>query len=162
MYAESFPRGLGKFVPVRQAAISDETPDAEYPLILNTGRVLYHWHGGTITRHVQGLVDRVGELPVMVHPREADAAGLVDGGPVFVMSRRGRLTGVAVVTDAVQPGNLFVPFVRLAESAANFLTNNVYDEASRIPEYKVCAVRIEKKRPKRRMEAMANTEAATQ
>ena len=76
----------------------------------------------------------------------------MDGDPVMVESRRGRLTGEALVTDGVQPGALFVPFFKLAGSAANFLTNNVYDPESRIPEYKVCAVRLEKKRPKKRME----------
>lgn len=152
LYAESFPRGLGKFVQVRQSAPSDEATDAEYPLILNTGRILYHWHGGTITRRVQGLLDRIDTLPVAIHPADAAAAGLEEGDPVVVMSRRGKLSGEALITDGVQPGSLFVPFVKLADSAANFLTNNVYDAESRIPEYKVCAVRIEKKRPKRRME----------
>jgi predicted molibdopterin-dependent oxidoreductase YjgC len=155
LYGESFPRGLGKFVPVRQSKVAEEGPDAEYPLILNTGRILYHWHGGTITRRVEGLMERVDALPVAIHPDDAAAAGLVEGDDVMVFSRRGRLSGVAVVTDAVQPRNTFVPFVRFAESAANFLTNNVYDEGARIPEYKVCAVRIEKKRAKKRMEDVA-------
>jgi predicted molibdopterin-dependent oxidoreductase YjgC len=152
LYAESFPRGLGKFVPVHQSAVSDEVPDAEYPLIMNTGRVLYHWHGGTITRRVAGLLDRVDVVPVAIHPDDATRAGLVHGDPVVVRSRRGRLNGEAVVTDGVRPRNLFIPFVKLEGSAANFLTNTAYDPSSRIPEYKVCAVRIEKKRPKRRME----------
>lgn len=149
LYAESFPRGLGKFVPVVQAATAEELPDAAYPLVLNTGRILYHWHGGTITRRVEGLLERVGVLPVAVHPDDAAAAGVGDGDPVVIFSRRGRVSGEAVVTDGVQPRNLFIPFVKLSESAANFLTNNVYDETSRIPEYKVCAVRIEKKRARR-------------
>jgi formate dehydrogenase alpha subunit len=153
LYGESFPRGLGKFVPVRQHDVADEIPDDDYPLILNTGRILYHWHGGTITRRVEGLLERVSTLPVAVHPSDAAAAGLADGDTVMVSSRRGRLSGEVVVTDAVQQGNLFVPFVKLQDSAANFLTNNVYDPESRIPEYKVCAVRIEKKRERRRMEA---------
>lgn len=152
LYGESFPRGLGKFVPVRQSGPAEEATDAEYPLILNTGRILYHWHGGTITRRVQGLLERVDTLPVAIHPDDAAAASLEEGDPVLVMSRRGKLSGQALITDGVQPGSLFVPFVKLADSAANFLTNNVYDAESRIPEYKVCAVRIEKKRPKKRME----------
>ena len=154
MYAESFPRGPGRFIPVQQREFSEEQPDAEYPLVLNTGRVLYHWHGGTITRRVEGLVERVGVIPVAIHPDDALASGIGAGDPVVVFSRRGRLGGEALVTDAVQRGNLFVPFVKLEESAANFLTNNVYDPDSRIPEYKVCAVRIEKKRAKRRMEGL--------
>ncbi|WP_192498014.1 formate dehydrogenase subunit alpha [Tepidiforma bonchosmolovskayae] len=148
LYAQSFPRGLGKFVPVRQAAPAAELPDADYPLILNTGRVLYHWHGGTLTRRVQALLDQVSEVPVTIHPGEAERFGIADGDEVVVRSRRGRLTGRAIVTDAVRAGSVFVPFVKLRESAANFLTNNAYDEPSRIPEYKVCAVRVEKKRPR--------------
>lgn len=148
LYAESFPRGLGRFVPVRQAARAAELPDADYPLVLNTGRVLYHWHGGTITRRVAALVQQMPEVPVVIHPEDASAADIVDGGDVVVSSRRGRLRGRAVVSDAVRRGNIFVPFVRLQESAANFLTNNANDEASRIPEYKVCAVRVEKKLPR--------------
>jgi formate dehydrogenase alpha subunit len=150
LYEESFPRGLGIFVPVRHRTYGDESPDREYPLVLNTGRVLYHWHGGTITRRVQGLVERLPEVPVALHPDDARTAGVADGEPVAVFSRRGRLNGQAVVTDAVQPGNVFVPFVKLQETAANFLTNNVYDPDSRIPEYKVCAVRVEKKLARRR------------
>ena len=69
---------------------------------------------------------------------------------MVLFSRRGRVSGVAVVTDSVRPGSVFVPFVKLGESAANFLTNNVYDGVSRIPEYKVCAVRVEKRRERRR------------
>ncbi|MCO5200487.1 MAG: formate dehydrogenase subunit alpha [Chloroflexi bacterium] len=149
LYADSFPRGLARFVPVRQRAVAEETPDDEYPLVLNTGRVLYHWHGGTITRRVAGLMEQVDTVPVAVHPADAAVAGIQEGDPVLVFSRRGRMGGKAVVTDAVQPGNLFVPFVKLQDSAANFLTNNVYDEVSRIPEYKVCAAKIEKKRERK-------------
>lgn len=148
LYAESFPRGQAKFLPVRQAEPAAELPDADYPLVLNTGRVLYHWHGGTITRRVAALVEQMRDVPVLVHPGDAGLAGISDGDPVVVRSRRGRLTGQAVVTDAVQEGSIFVPFVKLQESAANLLTNNAYDEPSRIPEYKVCAVRIERKRPR--------------
>jgi formate dehydrogenase alpha subunit len=148
LYGERFPRGPGKFVPVRQSAAPAELTDADYPLVLNTGRVLYHWHGGTLTRRVPALVEQLDHVPVALHPADAEAARLTDGDEVVVRSRRGRLTGRAVVTDAVRPGSVFVPFVKLQESAANFLTNNAYDEASRIPEYKVCAVRVEKKRPR--------------
>ena len=69
---------------------------------------------------------------------------IVDGEAVWVASRRGRLEGVSFVTDDVAEGSVFVPFVRLAESAVNWLTNNVYDEVARIPEYKVCAVAVER------------------
>jgi predicted molibdopterin-dependent oxidoreductase YjgC len=149
LYGESFPRGLGLFVPVRQGAAAEELPDTEYPLVLNTGRILYHWHGGTITRRVEGLMQQVDTLPVAIHPDDANRAGIAEGDTVVLFSRRGRVSGAAVLTDSVRPGSVFVPFVRLGESAANFLTNSVYDETSRIPEYKVCAVRVEKKRERR-------------
>ncbi len=144
LYDESFPRGLGKFIPVKQLPPSEEAPDDRYPLILNTGRVLYHWHGGTITRRVEGLVDSWPELRVAIHPNDAARMEIVDGEAVWVASRRGRLEGVSFVTDDVAEGSIFVPFVRLADSAANWLTNNVYDEVARIPEYKVCAVAVER------------------
>ena len=144
LYDESFPRGLGKFIPVRQLPPSAEAPDDRYPLILNTGRVLYHWHGGTMTRRVDGLVDSFPELRVAIHPNDAARMEIVNDEPVWVASRRGRLEGVSFVTEDVAEGSVFMPFVRLAVSAANWLTNNVYDEVARIPEYKVCAVAVER------------------
>lgn len=144
MYAESFPRGLGKFVPIEQGELAAELPDRRFPLILNTGRMLYHWHGGTITRRVPGLVERAPVVPVAVHPADAATYELADGEEVIISSRRGEMTATVSVTDAVRQGEVFVPFVRLSEHAANWLTNNVYDKASRIPEYKVCAVRLDK------------------
>ena len=144
LYAEEFPRGKGRFIPVRQTAPSEEAPDERYPFVLNTGRVLYHWHGGTITRRVEGLVDSWPELRVAIHPQDAARIEVRSGEPVQVVSRRGRLEGVAFVTEDVAPGSIFVPFVRLQESAANWLTNNVYDAEARIPEYKVCAVAVER------------------
>ncbi len=146
LYAESFPRGLGKFIPVEQGPAADELPDADYPLILNTGRLLYHWHGGTLTRRVAGLLELAPLLQVAVHPEDARRLALTDGTPIRVISRRGELEAVAHVTPAVRAGECFVPFVKLAESAANFLTNRAHDPSSKIPEYKVCAVRVERLR----------------
>ena len=144
LYGEAFPRGLGKFIPVQQTAPSAEAPDERYPFTLNTGRVLYHWHGGTITRRVAGLVDSWPELRAAVHPSDAARLELEAGEAIKVVSRRGSLEAVAFVTDDVAPGSIFVPFARLQSSAANWLTNNVYDDQARIPEYKVCAVAIER------------------
>jgi formate dehydrogenase alpha subunit len=144
LYTETFPRGKGKFVPVEQGEVAAELPDRRFPLILNTGRMLYHWHGGTITRRVPGLLARAPVVPVAVHPADAATYGLADGDEVIVSSRRGEMTATVAVTEAVRQGEVFVPFVRLREHAANWLTNNVYDRASRIPEYKVCAVRLDK------------------
>ncbi len=150
LYGETFPRGRGRFVAVRQHRAAAEVPDVDYPLVLNTGRVLYHWHGGTLTRRVHGLMERVDVVPVAIHPDDAAPESIGAGDTVTVFSRRGRLVGEAVVTDAVQAGSIFVPFVKLEDAAANFLTNNVYDPESRIPEYKVCAVRVEKGRAGKR------------
>src|SRR2546425_10385619 len=68
LYAESFPRGKGKFIPARQIVEAAELPDPDYPFILNTGRLLYHWHGGTIPRRVQGLLELAPRLEVAIHP----------------------------------------------------------------------------------------------
>lgn len=164
MYGESFPRGLGKFVPVEQGETAAELPDKRFPLILNTGRMLYHWHGGTITRHVPGLVARAPVVPVAINPADAASFELTDGEEVVVSSRRGEMTGTVSVTEAVRQGEIFVPFVRLTEHAANWLTNNAYDQGARIPEYKVCAVRLDKpgqvrewRRGRRREAAAGNT-----
>ncbi len=143
LYADAFPRGKGKFVPAIQTVEAAELPDVEYPFILNTGRLLYHWHGGTLTRRVEGLLELAPRLEVAVHPADARRLAIGDGTPIRVASRRGELAGFAHITEAVQPGSVFVPFVKLAGSAANFLTNSALDPASKIPEYKVCAVALE-------------------
>jgi formate dehydrogenase alpha subunit len=143
LYGESFPRGKARFVPARQTAAAAELPDPEYPFLLNTGRLLYHWHGGAMTRRVGGLMELAPRLEVAIHPSDARRLGVDTGSMVRVQSRRGELTGYARVTEAVRPGAVFVPFVKLGDSAANFLTNSAFDPASKIPEYKVCAVRIE-------------------
>src|SRR5262249_38766328 len=130
LYAESFPRGKGKFVPARQIVEAAELPDPEYPFVLNTGRLLYHWHGGTLTRRVEGLLELAPRLEVALHPVDARRLGVGDGEPIRVASRRGELEGWARLTEAVRPGAIFVPFVKLADSAANFLTNSACDPAS--------------------------------
>jgi predicted molibdopterin-dependent oxidoreductase YjgC len=142
LYAESFSIGRAKFFPVEQQAPAAEMPDARFPLILNTGRVLYHWHGGTITRRAAGLLERYPDLRVSVHPSDAARFNIEDGEDVIVASRRGKLTAKTMLTTAQREGEVFIPFVRLAESAANFLTNDALDPEARIPEYKVCAVRL--------------------
>jgi formate dehydrogenase (NADP+) alpha subunit len=144
LYAESFPRGRARFIPARQIEEAAELPDARYPFVLNTGRLLYHWHGGTLTRRVQGLLELAPRLEIAIHPSDARRIGVDTGGRIRVESRRGELTGYAQVTEAVRPGAIFIPFVRLADSAANFLTNSASDPVSKIPEYKVCAVRLER------------------
>ena len=145
LYEKTFPRGdRAKFVAFEQGPIAAERPNKRFPIMLNTGRVLYHWHGGTITRRVVNLMARSPELQVSVSPADAEKYGLVDGQNIKVTSRRGELTGIALVTDKMREGEIFIPFVKLSESAANFLTNAAYDPTSKIPEYKVCAVNIER------------------
>jgi formate dehydrogenase (NADP+) alpha subunit len=144
LYTETFPRtsGLARLTPVRQGPAAVELPNDEYPIVLNTGRVLYHWHGGTITSRVDGLVDLVPEVEATINPVDAETYGVRHGGLVRVTSRRGTVVCRARVTTEVARGELFMPFVSLAGAAANFLTNNVYDPNG-MPEYKVCAVRID-------------------
>ncbi len=142
LFTDGFPRGRARFVPVDQGLPAAELPDRAYPLVLNTGRVLYHWHGGDLSRQVPGLMAIYPRLEVSIHRADAAAHGLRDGDPVRVTSRRGELVGTTRVTDAVRQGEVFIPFVRLDDGAANFLTNDVYDPRSKIPEYKACAVRI--------------------
>jgi predicted molibdopterin-dependent oxidoreductase YjgC len=143
LYTENFPRpgGVARLTPVRQGPAAMELPDDDYPIVLNTGRVLYHWHGGTITTRVDGLVDMVPDVQATINPDDADTYGVRDGQQVRVTSRRGEIVCQARVKDEVARGELFMPFVSLQGAAANFLTNNVYDPNG-MPEYKVCAVRI--------------------
>jgi len=143
LYADAFPRGKGRFVPALQTAPAAELPDLEYPFILNTGRLLYHWHGGTMTRRVAGLLELAPRLEIAINPVDARRLRVESGDAIRVTSRRGELEGYARPTEAVRPGAIFVPFVKLAHSAANFLTNSAHDPSSKIPEFKVCAVRIE-------------------
>ena len=145
LYGTDFPRGpRAKFVPFDQGPQAEEMPSKRFPLILNTGRILYHWHGGTITRRASGLLARSPELEIAMSPEDGQKHGVADGEWIRVKSRRGELEGRAVYSEKMRAGEVFVPFVKLQDHAANFLTNSVYDPDSKIPEYKVCAVRIEK------------------
>src|SRR5207245_8903063 len=123
LYAESFPRGKGKFVPAIQTVEAAELPDPDYPLILNTGRLLYHWHGGTITRRVEGLLALAPRLEVAIHPADAARLGTGAGDGVRVTSRRGELTGDARVSTDVRPGAMSGPFGKPPESAEHCLAD---------------------------------------
>ena len=141
LHVGRFPRGLGRFVPVDWLPPAEQ-PDGEYPLVLTTGRVLYHYHTGSLTRRVPGLMELYPEGRVEVHPDDALKLGIADGGVVRVSSRRGSVTARAEVTQRTQPGLVFMTF-HFAESAANVLTIAALDPVAKIPEYKACAVRIE-------------------
>jgi formate dehydrogenase major subunit len=140
LFTETFPRGRGKFSPAEWAP-AKELPDEEYPFILNTGRVLEHWHTGTMTRRAKAL-DSISPTPfVDIHPDDAARLGLADGDAVRVESRRGTVVVPARVTNRVDPGNVFIPF-HYREAAANLLTIDALDPTAKIPEYKYCAVRL--------------------
>jgi predicted molibdopterin-dependent oxidoreductase YjgC len=142
LHTQGFPRGRGKFNPVL-AQDPAEMPDDEYPLILTTGRVLYHYHSGTMTRRSEPLEWREPGGSVEIHPDDAAAIDLADGAPVVVASRRGRVEARAQLSERVPPGTVFLAF-HWRESPANLLTHDfALDPVAKIPEYKVCAVRLE-------------------
>jgi predicted molibdopterin-dependent oxidoreductase YjgC len=118
-----------------------ETPDADYPLTLGTGRVLEHYHTGTMTRRSEGLNRIVPECFVEMNPDDAARLGVVQGQRVRVASRRGEIAVRVEVTGRVAEGHVFIPF-HFAEAAANVLTNPALDPQARIPEFKACAVRV--------------------
>ncbi|WP_028577983.1 formate dehydrogenase subunit alpha [Desulfomicrobium escambiense] len=140
LHRESFPRGKGRFVPVHPQPPA-ETPDAAYPLTLGTGRVLEHYHTGTMTRKSEGLNRIVPECFVEMNPADAARLGVIHGQRVQVASRRGEISVRAQVTERVAEGHVFIPF-HFAEAAANVLTNPALDPLARIPEFKACAVRV--------------------
>jgi len=137
-----FARGKGKFVPLEYKP-SAELPDDDYPIMLTTGRAPYHFHTGTMTRKVKGLNQLMGEGPVEISPSDAEIVGAGDGEMVKVTSRRGQITARVKITDACPTGLAFMTF-HFAESPVNRLTNPEIDPVSKIPEYKVAAVRIER------------------
>jgi formate dehydrogenase alpha subunit len=140
LFADQFPRGRGKFHALNYEP-SRELPDKEYPFILTTGRVLEHWHGGTMTRH-SWMDDLYPEALVEIHPKDASQLNIQDRQPVRVSSRRGSIVLRAQVTEKTNPGLVFIPF-SFAEAAANELTIDAIDPQAKIPEYKICAVKIE-------------------
>ena len=140
LHAGQFTRGRGRFSPVDYRPPA-ELPDADFPLVLTTGRTYFHWHTGTMTRRTHLLDREERRAFVEVSPADAARFGIRDRDRVLVASRRGEVTAEARVTEMVIPGVVFMPF-HFAEGAANALTNNVLDAESAIPEFKVCAVRI--------------------
>tara|TARA_B110000263_G_C15304472_1_gene509624 strand:+ start:550 stop:3249 length:2700 start_codon:yes stop_codon:yes gene_type:complete len=145
LYETDFPRGdRAKFFGYSQGRRADEMPNKKYPLTLITGRILYHWHGGTMTTRSEYLLSKASELEVSINPHDSNKFGINDGDWISVESKRGKLEARAYVTDKMSNGEIFVPFVKLQNHAANFLTNPAVDPESKIPEYKVCAVKIGK------------------
>ena len=136
-----FSRGLGQFhaIPFMEA---QELPDDEYTYILTTGRMMFHFHTGSMTRRTAKLDAEVPEAYVEIHPKDAKRIGLNGSGRVRVTSRRGQIELKTRVTRDIRPGVVFIPF-HFAEAAANALTNSALDPIAKIPEYKVCAVKVE-------------------
>ncbi|MGI6667216.1 MAG: formate dehydrogenase subunit alpha [Bacillota bacterium] len=142
LHKGKFSRGLGLFTAVEHVPPA-EVPDDEYPLVLTTGRMLFHFHTGSMTRRSKGLHKHRPEGYIELHPETAQKLGVGDGEMVRVSSRRGQIKVKALVTTRTSPKVVFMPF-HFAESAANVLTNAALDPKSKIPEFKACAVKVEK------------------
>jgi len=142
LFGNGFPRGLATFTPITWRN-PDELPDDEYPFILTTGRVLYQYHTGTMTRRSQVLENADRGPVIEMNPDDAGRLQIKDGEQVNVASRRGTITLPVFVTDRISSGVTFIPF-HYKEAAANLLTNDALDPDCKIPEAKVCAVKVEK------------------
>ncbi|KPK17464.1 MAG: formate dehydrogenase [Betaproteobacteria bacterium SG8_41] len=142
LHREKFTRGLGQFHPVEYRPAAEET-DASFPVVLTTGRMLEQYHTGTMSRRSKGLHGLAPGPFVEVNGDDAKRIRVKDGDSVRVTSRRGSIILPAKVGSRVDAGVLFIPF-HFWEAAANVLTNSAYDPTARIPEFKVCAVRLER------------------
>ena len=142
MHAKGPARGRALFYPARFNPAA-ELPDGEYPFILSTGRILYQYNAAAMTSRAPGLMEIAGEGFIELHFRDAERLGVKNGERVRVTSRRGSITATARVGRKVSEGETWMPF-HFPDSPVNRLTNAALDEFARIPEYKVCAVRVEK------------------
>ena len=140
LHIGKFTRGNGRFFAVAYQPPAEEA-DEEYPLTLTTGRLLEHYHTGTMTRRSDGLNELVPTGFAEIHPADAADAGVADGATVTLATRRGTISVPAYVTPRVRQGTVFVPF-HFWESPANRLTNTARDPLAKIPELKVCACRV--------------------
>jgi formate dehydrogenase major subunit/formate dehydrogenase alpha subunit len=142
LYTRGFPRGRARFHGVEWTP-PDEGPDTEFPLILTTGRTLYHYHTGTMSRRSPGLNAREPHPYVEVNRADATDHGVSDGERVMIVTRRGRIVATVRVGDRVPPGVIFTTF-HFAEAPANRLTNPALDPVALVPEFKACAARLER------------------
>ena len=142
VFGDGFPRanGRAKFTPANLIA-PDELPDAEYPMIMTTGRQLEHWHTGSMTRRASVLDAVEPEANCSLHPATLQRLGILPGGAVRLQTRRGEITMMARADRAVAEDMVFVPFAYV-EAAANMLTNPALDPYGKIPEFKFAAVRV--------------------
>ncbi|UCC73596.1 MAG: formate dehydrogenase subunit alpha [Gemmatimonadota bacterium] len=147
LFGDGFPTpsGRAKFVPAEYQPAA-ELPDEAYPFILNTGRLLEHWHTGTMTRRSKALDAIEPEAICQMNPDDLTELGVEPGSYVTLSTRRGSITLKARATPGVARGNVFVPF-HFREASANRLTNDVLDPFGKIPEFKFCAVKVERAEP---------------
>ena len=137
-----FRRGLGKFIPVKHRPPA-EVADKEYPFILSTGRMLFHYNTGTMTRRTVSLQREFPRNFVQINPIDAQKLGIKKQEKVKVKTRRGELAVAAEVTDKIRVGVIWMPF-HFSDEPTNVLTNNAFDPVCKIGEYKACAARVEK------------------
>lgn len=142
LHVDKFSRGLGWFYPAEYVP-SAELPDEEYPLIMMTGRILYHYNTRAMTGKTPGLMEREGSSFIEMNVEDAARLGIENGEKVRVSSRRGSIISTARVGDKVSPKETWMPF-HFPDGNANVLTNAALDKYARIPEYKVCAIKVEK------------------
>ncbi|HRQ79454.1 MAG TPA: formate dehydrogenase subunit alpha [Gemmatimonadaceae bacterium] len=147
LFADRFPTPDGKALMVATEYLPPaELPDAEFPFFMNTGRQMYHWHTGTMTRRSTALDARESTATVELNPLDAAELGVKDGDEVSVTSRRNTIRIAVRLSPRVARKQVFVP-MHYREAAANLLTNPAFDGPSGIPEFKVCAVRVEAVKP---------------
>ncbi len=144
LFAERFhhPDGRARFHAVEHRPAGEE-PDAEYPYYLTTGRYKEHYNSGAQTRRVDALTEAKPWPRLQIHPRLARQYGLTAGACVQVESRRGKINFEVEITSAIRPDTLFAPFHWGGKQAVNLLTNPALDPISRMPEFKVAAVRLQ-------------------
>jgi assimilatory nitrate reductase catalytic subunit len=138
-----FPDGNARFNVTKYTPPTEDT-DAEYPLMLTTGRVVSHFLSGTQTRRIRPLVDQCPNPYIEVHPQLADKIGLANGDRATVETRRGSITLPVRVVKTIRPDTLFIPYHWPGDKSANQVTIAAQDPISKIPEYKVCAARLKK------------------
>jgi len=142
LHKDQFTHGTGLFHAIEYLDPA-EMPDEEYPYFLTTGRMFAHFHTGSMTRVSPPLDAEQKTGYVEIHPKDAEALAVKDGDTVKLSTRRGEIEAPAKITSNVKPGLLFVPF-HFSENSANILTNSAFDPIAKIPEFKVCAAKIEK------------------
>ncbi|MFC2056801.1 molybdopterin oxidoreductase family protein, partial [Chloroflexota bacterium] len=141
LHKDQFSRGLGKFQPTPYVE-AFELPDERYPLILSTGRILFQYHGGNMSRHSQGLAEIRPEAEVEIHPEDAKKMKVADGNMVELTSRRGTIVSKVKVTNKTLEGVVFMTF-HYKEAPVNLLTVDALDPVAKIPAFKVSSIRID-------------------